>query len=51
MRFETEPGYQSQLDFGEFPFERADGTIGKIYLFSTHKAPRSPLAEAGFTPP
>ena len=34
MRFETEPGYQSQVDFGEFQFERADGTIGKIYLFS-----------------
>ena len=34
MRFETEPGYQSQVDFGEFQFERADGTIGRIYLFS-----------------
>ena len=34
MRFETEPGCQSQVDFGEFQFERADGTIGKIYLFS-----------------
>ena len=34
MRFETEPGYQSQVDFGEFQFDRADGTIGKIYLFS-----------------
>jgi transposase len=34
MRFETEPGYQSQVDFGEFQFERGDGTIGKIYLFS-----------------
>lgn len=34
MRFETEPGYQSQVDFGEFQFDRADGTIGKTYLFS-----------------
>jgi len=34
MRFETEPGYQSQVDFGEFQFDRADGTTGKIYLFS-----------------
>jgi transposase len=34
MRFETEPGYQSQVDFGEFQFDRDDGTIGKIYLFS-----------------
>jgi len=34
MRFETEPGYQSQVDFGEFQFERSDGTIGKFYLFS-----------------
>jgi len=34
MRFETEPGYQSQVDLGEFQFERADGTIGNIDLFS-----------------
>ena len=34
MRFETEPGYQSQVDFGEFQIEQTDGTIGKIYLFS-----------------
>jgi len=34
MRFETEPGYQSQVDFGEFQVVRADDTIGKIYLFS-----------------
>ena len=34
MRFETEPGYQAQVDFGEFQFDRADGTIGKVYLFS-----------------
>jgi transposase len=34
MRFETEPGFQAQVDFGEFQLERADGTIKKLYLFS-----------------
>jgi len=34
MRFETEPGYQAQVDFGEFQVERADGSIKKYYLFS-----------------
>jgi len=34
MRFETEPGYQAQVDFGEFQVERADGTTKKLYLFS-----------------
>ena len=34
MRFETEPGFQSQVDFGEFQVERADGTILRLYLFS-----------------
>jgi len=34
MRFETEPGFQSQVDFGEFQVENADGTIRKLYLFS-----------------
>jgi transposase len=34
MRFETEPGYQGQVDFGEFQFERADGSVKKLYLFS-----------------
>jgi transposase len=34
MRFETEPGYQGQVDFGEFQLERADGSIKKLYLFS-----------------
>ena len=34
MRFETEPGFQSQADFGEFQVETADGTIRKLYLFS-----------------
>jgi len=34
MRFETEPGYQAQVDFGEFQVENADGSIKKLYLFS-----------------
>jgi len=34
MRFETEPGYQEQVDFGEFQAERADGSVKKLYLFS-----------------
>jgi transposase len=34
MRFETEPGYQAQVDFGEFQVENADSTITKLYLFS-----------------
>ena len=34
MRFETEPGVQSQVDFGEFQVENADGTVSKLYLFS-----------------
>jgi len=34
MRFETEPGYQAQVDFGEFQVENADGTVKKLYLFS-----------------
>lgn len=34
MRFETEPGYQAQVDFGEFQVEHADGSIRKLYLFS-----------------
>jgi transposase len=34
MRFETEPGYQAQVDFGEFQVENADGNIKKLYLFS-----------------
>ena len=32
MRFETEPGYQGQVDFGEFQVERTDGSIKKLYL-------------------
>ena len=34
MRFETEPGYQAQVDFGEFQIEQADGRIKKLYMFS-----------------
>jgi transposase len=34
MRFETEPGYQAQVDFGEFQVDNANGTIKKLYLFS-----------------
>mgnify|MGYP001767629254 FL=1 len=34
MRFETEPGCQAQVDFGEFQVAREDGTVGKHYLFS-----------------
>ncbi|MFH1546971.1 MAG: IS21 family transposase, partial [bacterium] len=34
MRFETEPGFQAQVDFGEFQVENLDGTIRKLYLFS-----------------
>jgi transposase len=34
MRFETEPGFQAQVDFGAFQVDRADGSIKKLYLFS-----------------
>lgn len=34
MRFGTEPGYQGQVDFGEFQVDRADGSIKKLTLFS-----------------
>ena len=34
MRFETEPGYQAQVDFGEFQVTRPDGSVTKLYLFS-----------------
>jgi len=34
LRFETEPGFQAQVDFGEFQVVNADGTIDKYYLFS-----------------
>ncbi len=34
MRFETDPGHQAQVDFGEFHVELPDGHIKKLYLFS-----------------
>lgn len=34
MRFETMPGHQAQVDFGEFQVELPDGRIKKLYLFS-----------------
>jgi len=34
IRFETEPGYQAQVDFGEFQVEGANGEIEKYYLFA-----------------
>jgi hypothetical protein len=34
MRFETEPGFQAQVDFGEFAIEHANGHVEKLYLFS-----------------
>ena len=34
MRFETEPGYQAQVDFGEFQIGKPDGSTTKLYLFS-----------------
>ncbi len=33
MRFETEPGRQAQVDFGEFQVEELNGEIEKHYLF------------------
>lgn len=34
MRFESEPGRQAQVDFGEFSVELPDGSIRKYYLFA-----------------
>lgn len=34
VRFETEPGLQAQVDFGEFSVEQAGDTVRKYYLFS-----------------
>ena len=34
MRFETEPGYQAQVDFGEFRVSKPNGRVEKLYLFS-----------------
>ena len=33
IRFETEPGRQAQVDFGEFQVDLPDGSIKKLYLF------------------
>ena len=33
MRFETEPGRQAQVDFGEFHVQCSDGSVRKYYLF------------------
>ena len=33
-RFETMPGHQAQVDFGEFQVQLPDGTMKKLYLFS-----------------
>ena len=34
MRFETVPGHQAQVDFGEFHVQLPDGSVKKLYLFS-----------------
>jgi len=34
VRFETMPGEQAQVDFGEFQVTLADGTVKKYYLFA-----------------
>lgn len=34
MRFETEPGYQAQVDFGEFQVLKPNGGVEKLFLFS-----------------
>lgn len=34
MRFETTPGHQAQVDFGEFQVQLPDGSSKKLYLFS-----------------
>lgn len=34
IRFETEPGYQAQVDFGEFQVDRPDGSVDKYYAFA-----------------
>lgn len=34
LRFETEPGAQAQVDYGEFQVVESDGTIKKLYLFA-----------------
>jgi transposase len=34
LRFETEPGYQAQVDFGEFMVEREGSSPVKVYAFA-----------------
>ena len=34
VRFETEPGAQAQMDFGEFQIQHPDGRVSKYYLFA-----------------
>jgi transposase len=34
MRFETDPGVQAQVDFGEFAVEEPDGTVCRYFLFA-----------------
>ena len=34
VRFETEPGQQAQVDFGDFQVQNSDGTYTTYYLFS-----------------
>ena len=34
MRFETEPGYRAQVDFGEFQISEPEGSVEKLFLFS-----------------
>ena len=34
IRFETQPGQQAQVDFGEFQVEHPDGSVKKYFLFS-----------------
>jgi transposase len=34
LAFESEPGRQAQVDFGEFQVQRMDGTVDKYYVFA-----------------
>jgi transposase len=34
MRFETDPGVQAQVDFGEFQVAQPDGTVRKYFMFA-----------------
>ena len=33
LRFETEPGFQAQVDWGDFQIEESDGTVHTVYAF------------------